>query len=128
MICVDTSVWIEFLRGRDRPLVEKLSLLLDDDMVILSRVAMLELMGGASKKDALLLKTHLSALPILDPQPTTWDTVEKWIGHSKEKGERFGIVDLLIAAQASEQGASVWSLDNDFQRMAKLRFITAFED
>jgi predicted nucleic acid-binding protein len=40
-----------------------------------------------------------------------------------DAGQRFGIVDLLIAATAHEHGASVWSLNSDFERFAKLRFI-----
>ena len=125
MICVDTSVWIEFLRGRNRRLNSMLSQYLDDDAVILSRLVLLEIINGASSRDAAVLKRHLSALPILDPLPSTWDIVEGWIDTARSKGERFGIVDLLIAAQASEKGADIWSLDADFQRMAKLKFVRA---
>lgn len=123
MICVDTSVWIEFLRGRDHRLISTLNQYLDDDVVILSRLVFLEILNGASSRDATVLRRNLSALPILDPLPSTWDVVEGWVDAARSKGERFGIVDLLIAAQAHEKGATVWSLDADFQRMAKLKLV-----
>jgi predicted nucleic acid-binding protein len=43
--------------------------------------------------------------------------LERWIPHPADRGERFAVTDLLIAQLASDIGALVWSLDDDFKRL-----------
>jgi predicted nucleic acid-binding protein len=42
---------------------------------------------------------------------------------ASRKGERFGAMDLLIAALATAHGGAVWSLDANFERLGKLNLI-----
>jgi predicted nucleic acid-binding protein len=57
------------------------------------------------------------------PTDVTWDTMEQWAFHAAEKGYRFGVGDLLVAAIAAERHAAVWSLDADSAPMQRLGFI-----
>jgi predicted nucleic acid-binding protein len=52
--------------------------------------------------------------------------MENWTTLSVKKGRRFGMGDLLIAAISAENEAKVWSLDEDFSRMAKMKWIRLF--
>ena len=62
----------------------------------------------------------LTALPIVIPTEDTWRVVEGWIAPAADRGHRFAVTDLLVAALAHEVDALVWSLDSDFERMEEL--------
>ena len=122
MIVVDTSAWIAADRsgGQYR---DTLHQLIESDDVVVALPVRLELRSGvAGHKRAALLKA-LSALPVARPTDETWTQVEHWADQAAEKGEHFHPTDLLIAALADELGALVWSLDKDFERMEKLKFV-----
>ena len=122
MIVVDSSVWVAAFRG-DGPIGAELARLLDDDFAALTSPVRLELLGGSKPSDFLRLRRVLGAVPSFVPSTDGWKRVETWVDKAARPGQRFGIVDLLIGATAAEHRASVWSLDADFERMAKLRFV-----
>jgi predicted nucleic acid-binding protein len=57
----------------------------------------------------------------------TWRTVDEWIDRAARAGQRSGFGDLPIAALAGELRALVWSLDDEFARMSRLRFVGLYE-
>jgi predicted nucleic acid-binding protein len=122
MIVIDTSVWIEFFKGRNQNLVKKIRELLDEESIYLPRLVFLEILNGVGKNSIAPIKRVFSALPFLEADASTWLKVEEWILKAANKGQRFGVIDLLIAAQAYENKAAVWSLDSDFKRMVPLEF------
>lgn len=122
MIVVDTSVWVEAFRG-DSTIMAELVRLLDADLAALTSPIRLELLGGSQSTQYPRLRRVLGAVPSFVPSPSEWKKVETWIEKASRGGQRFGVMDLLIGATADEHRASVWSLDSDFERMARLRFI-----
>ena len=127
MVVVDTSVWVAVLRSRAAVEAPVLGALLDADDVILPVPVRVELLLGAPAREHTRLRRILSALPIAYPADATWTLIESWAGGAVDAGHRFGVGDLLIAALASEQGALVWSLDRDFERMARLKFVSPYD-
>lgn len=124
MIAVDTSVWIDFFRGRSA-VTEALSELLDRDQVALPIPVRIEVLSGARKAERARLGRLLSALPVLYPTDASWARIETWVMKGAASGHRFGCADLLIAALAVDHDCALWSLDNDFSRMASLGMVQA---
>ena len=126
MIFVDTSVWIHFFRVSNDRTTSHLKELLDNHSIALSVPVKHELLAGCSAHTFPQLQRTLSALPTFFPSQESWPLLERWIEIAIKKGEHFGIADLLIAAIAELNKGLLWSLDQDFQRMEKLKFIKIY--
>ena len=129
MIFVDSSVWISALRDGKSPEARGLTPLLDSDEVALSIPVYLEVLTrGVTREKRYHLRRALSALPVFYPSTETWARIGKWIERAANRGSRFGIRDLLVASIAADRSAPVWSLDVDFERMARLfQFVELFQ-
>jgi predicted nucleic acid-binding protein len=126
MIIVDTSVWVAALRA---PLGDEagiLKTLIDADEICLALPVRLELTAGLGAVDRVRVRRALRALPVAVPTDDTWTLIERWIDRAADAGQRFALVDLLIAALAHELTALVWSLDRDFDRMAALGLVQSY--
>jgi tRNA(fMet)-specific endonuclease VapC len=123
VIAIDTSVWVEFFRGR-QPLADRVAHVLDRDQVALPMPVRIEILSGARRAERSRLARVLSALPLLVPSEPTWRRIEGWVATGAAAGHRFGVADLLVAAIASENDCAVWSLDADFARMARLGIVS----
>jgi predicted nucleic acid-binding protein len=127
VIVVDTSVWIAALRSAKNREAVVLGSLLDADEVALPTPVRTELLGGASTSDYPKLKRGLSGLPLVVPDEETWMTVDGWVEQCVARGQRFGFGDLVIGALASNLGATVWSLDADFARLERMKFVELYD-
>jgi predicted nucleic acid-binding protein len=127
LIVVDTSVWVEALRNGESLAGARLRSLFDTDLVALTAPVRMELLLGASRKQEPQLKRLLAALPCWYPDRDDWSQLEEWVAPALRAGQRFAVVDLLIAAVAYRHQARLWSLDSDFRRLAKLGFADLYQ-
>ena len=125
MIVVDTSVWLA--APRQRLVADALRSLIDADEVALALPVRLELLACTPRHDRAAFRRAYGSLPQLHPTEETWTSIPGWIETAKDAGESFGLVDLLIASMADEIGGLVWSLDKDFERMERLKFVSLYE-
>ena len=122
---IDTSVW---LAARRQPLVaDVLDQLIDADLAAVPLPVRLELLSRVARKDRKAFYAAHSALPLLVPTEETMLSLTDWVERAADAGETFGVSDLLVAAVAAEIGGLVWSLDKDFERMARLEFVKLYQ-
>ena len=121
MIVVDSSVWIAALRSGSGREARTLGGLLDADEVLLPVPVRIELLSGTSTRHRARLRSALSALPLAYPTDETWALMDEWTDRAVRGGAAFGVGDLLIAAIAHEADALIWSLDQAFTQLQRLR-------
>ena len=124
MVLVDSTVWIDWLRGNATAPVARLSALLKDGHAALAPVVLQELLQGAASLESLrTLQRRFSALPMLMPADTLALHAQagalyarcRWAGITPRSGH-----DCLIAALAIERRAPLLHDDRDFEAIARL--------
>lgn len=121
---VDTSVFVDFLRGKETPAFKELLL---SNEILLSQYVRLELLQGVRKQELRQFEYVLGGLQIISPQKNLFAKAEEIIGQIKGKGLRLGIVDLLIAAEAKILDVPIYSYDLIFKKMVSLNLCSLFE-
>jgi predicted nucleic acid-binding protein len=117
---VDTSVWVEFLRGEKIVLKRRLEKLLDENRAVVSGIILAELLTGISnEKDQRFLEECFLGLPWLETTRMIFTTAGKMGSALRKKGITLPLSDLLIAALAKAHSLTVLTMDNHFQTLAK---------
>jgi predicted nucleic acid-binding protein len=111
MTLVDTSVWIEHLRGGD----SVFAALLTEGVVLTHPFVIGELACGNLKHRAQIL-TDLNDLPAAIP--ATHEEVLRLVGDRKFWGEGIGWIDAHLLASALLSNCSFWTLDETLNRSA----------
>ena len=112
MILADTSVWIEFFRGR-QPYFKHLSFLLHHNEVVTLEPIFAELIQGAlSKGEVKMIKDYYDSLEKAYQEELL---LKAAIESSKNKWTQkgIGLVDSTVLLTAIQTKAPVWTLDKN---------------
>jgi len=117
MILVDTSVVIDFARGKDAKLIAHLPTL----SVAICGITRAELLCGARdpkhRADLLTLLATFNQLAIPD---SIWDMVGDNLAALRLKGTTVAIPDAAIATLGIASGMEVWARDIHFPAMERI--------
>ena len=122
MIAVDTSVWIDFLNGRNAAYVQQLRAILGVEEVIVGDVMLCEVLQGLeSERMAQEVEALLRRFEIV---PMAGDAIAVAAAHNFRSLRRRGItirrtIDLLIGTWCIENRAPLLHNDSDFRPMAR---------
>jgi predicted nucleic acid-binding protein len=116
-VVVDTSVWVDYLRGDGSV---ELEVLLDDGLVVLAPMVAAELLSAPlSRGERASITDLLASLP-LHPTPLGhWCAVGQLRAKLQLSGLSVSTPDAHIAQCALEAKARLWSRDEVFERMAR---------
>jgi predicted nucleic acid-binding protein len=122
MIVVDSSVWIDFLKGHSTPEVARLSILLGTEPLLVGDVILLEVLQGVrSETDAKRVEAALrrfDVVPMLDPDlamiAATHYRRLRTLGITVRK-----TIDLIIGTFCIVRGHALLTADRDFAPMAE---------
>ena len=113
MVIVDTSVWIEFLRGH-QPYFDELSVLIADDQVLASATVFGELLQGIkNKREEKIILQFWSDLPKVPADVFEKSWIEAGLLSSKNKfySKGIGLIDASLISLAQITRAKLWTLD-----------------
>jgi predicted nucleic acid-binding protein len=119
LILVDSSVWIDFLSPSPSSAGAELRrMIVDAEPFALAGVVITEVLQGL-KRDVSRVERYLSQWEILEPRGfSTYREAAKIFRAARAHGVAITTIDVLIAAIALEHGATLFTLDKDFLRLA----------
>ncbi len=124
MIVVDTSVWVSYLRGIDRPAVIELERLVNaDEAVMLTDIVLMELLRGPhDERRVEELDDQLRSLPVLRLRYLSDFRSASWLfRHARRQGITIrSTVDCLIASVCIREAVPILHDDADFDRLASV--------
>lgn len=124
MVLVDTTVWIDLLRGRTTAPASLLKRLLQVGEAGTAPVILQELLQGASNPLSLeRLRKRFLALPVLEPKPQGATHVAAAASYARSRWRGFtprSPHDCLIAQLAIEHGVRLLHDDRDFESLARV--------
>lgn len=120
-ILVDTSVWIDYFSPRSGPAGDELRrLIADAEPVALTGMIVTEVLQGLIR-DPAPIEHYLSQWELLEPEGlATYVRAAEIFRLARSRGLTLSTVDILIASLALQHGANLFTLDQDFRRLAKV--------
>lgn len=120
MHLVDTSVWVDFLRGVSNDKVHHLEALIEEGDACINPVIFSELCFGArGEAQYASYERRFSDLPFLDI-PENWHLHVARMGYRlRDNGYRPFLADILIALTALHHGVPLLTKDKDFNSFHK---------
>lgn len=119
MILVDSSVWVDFFSSSPgRAGGELRRMIADAEPFALTGVVVAEVQQGLTR-DSFRIEQYLAQWDMLEPRGfATYREAAAIYRAARGKGISLTTIDTLIAAIALEHSSSVFTLDEDFSRIA----------
>ncbi len=115
LVVVDTSVFIEYLRGSSD---DSLAVLILKNCVLLSPIVRLEILAGVKKAEASTVERLCNSLRPIETFAAPAEC-ESLLKRAKGSGLLGGISDLLIIADALRHDAALFSYDEKMTKLAR---------
>jgi predicted nucleic acid-binding protein len=118
-VLLDTSVWIEFMRGRE-PVCSEVRAMLDNDMIVCNGIILAELLQGVKSGNE---SKFIKNFPDVFEFPA--ETVDRWMRSGelaaamRAKGVTVPLSDCFIAVSAVDAASELVSADNHFEEIAR---------
>ena len=117
LVLIDTSIWIDYFRGKEE-VCKKVNELIDSGEICSLGLVMAELIQGAkTEKEIRVIKDMAAVFPRLMETANSWENTGMLSFRLKKAGRHVGLADCYIATIAKENNAIVYTLDEHFKEM-----------
>jgi predicted nucleic acid-binding protein len=129
VILIDTSAWVEFLRGTGSRVCDAVDRLLDDDLACCDAISMELLAGARDERHLAQLRGLLARTTMLPTTPADYETAAVLYRSCRAGGETVRkLIDCLIAAVSIHAGVEILHADADFEVLARHTDVRTHED
>lgn len=126
-VLIDTSVWIDYFRGKNVQLAEKADEALTFYEVFVPKIVIAELIQGSkSEKEIKVIEEFFGAFNVIDHTENTWIEAGRLSFAMKRKGLTVNLVDCYIAVLSIEYNCKMFSLDEHFKSIKKFSGLEMF--
>jgi hypothetical protein len=129
VILVDSSVWVDFFSSSPGPAGAELRRMIEEsEPFALTGIVVAEVLQGLIR-DSGAIERFLAQWDMLEPKGfDTYRSAAAIYRSGRGKGVIFSTIDTLIAAITLEHGASVFTLDRDFVRIARMTGLELYSE
>ena len=120
-VLLDTSVWIDVLRGKTPGIVAITQELLNDDRVLTCGPVMFEIKRGLRPPERNKILPLFDALIRLSVDEIVWDAAGDLDASLREKGITIPPMDVIIAQVCLHHRIFLFTLDEHFSSVSGLR-------
>ena len=121
MILVDSSVWVDSFKSRSGPAGAELRRMIEEgEPLVLTGIVIAEVLQGL-KRNAVRIEHFLAQWDLIEPKGfETYRRAAAVYREARARGITLSTIDALIASIALDHGARVFTIDQDFSRIARL--------
>jgi predicted nucleic acid-binding protein len=120
VILVDTSAWVEFLRGTGSTVCDAVDRLLGEDIAICDAISMEVLAGARDERHLAQLRGLLARATIVPTAAADYESAAAMFRACRVRGETVRkLIDCLIGAVALGADIEVLHADSDFTTLAR---------
>lgn len=120
-IILDTSIWIEYFRGKNTEICLKIEEYLDSASIFIPKIIIAELIQGAkSEKEIKVIEDVVDAFNLIDQTDDTWLKAGKLSYELKRKGKNINLTDCYIALICKENNCQIFTLDIHFKYISEM--------
>jgi len=121
-IMLDTSVWIDALRGKTPHIGAVTQALLNDDRIVICGPVIFEIKRGLRPADRNKILPLMDALIRLSVDEAVWDNAGELDASLRKKGITIPPMDVIIAQICLNHKVSLFTLDKHFHSISELKF------
>ena len=120
MILIDTSAWVEFLRGTGSPVCDRVEAILDGEIATCDPIRMEVLAGARDEHHLARLRRLLARAVVLPTTPADYDEAAALFRRCRREASTIRrLIDCLIASVAIRAATPTLHNDGDFDVLAR---------
>jgi predicted nucleic acid-binding protein len=117
---VDSTVWIEFLRGNNPEIIDFISPLVDEDRISYNGIILSELLVGSNnQKEFSFIRDNFSGFKYLETDIWIFEKASELGFNLRKSGISIPLTDLIIAAHCIHYELTVVTADSHFKTIKK---------